>query len=97
MLTDLNNRSPSPARFGSQLILDYGDSRNLGAAVGMLSTSTSLEEQLELLEYLHSCVGLDYTVSLHENIKATVKELLEEVYQMSAKVFLFAHCLLIYS
>lgn len=80
------NRSPSPAKAG-QLVLEFGNPQMLTAAVDFLSTSGSLQEQIELLDYIRSCHSdLTCVLNLKENGKATVLELLEEVYQKSSKV-----------
>ncbi|ORX67931.1 phosphorylase kinase alphabeta [Linderina pennispora] len=60
------------------LTLQIGDASQVLAAEEALAASTNLYDQAELLTYLSSCHGLDHRI---HRLDATVRELLEEVYE----------------
>ncbi|KAI1307326.1 hypothetical protein EDD11_004512 [Mortierella claussenii] len=67
--------------------LTLGDPSNLEAAQNMLSLSVNLYDQIDLLQYLLSCHGMDFYVI---NLDATVQTLLEEVYFKSLQLKLWS-------
>ncbi|KAI8324254.1 phosphorylase kinase alphabeta [Martensiomyces pterosporus] len=71
---DTSAANPNPAPV---LVLQVGDSSQVGAAEEALASSANLCDQAELLSYLASCGGLEHRV---HSLDATVRELLEEVY-----------------
>ncbi|TPX45369.1 hypothetical protein SeMB42_g04038 [Synchytrium endobioticum] len=58
------------------LTLTLGDPSHIERAIKLLSETANLYDQIDLLHYLHSCNGLDFSVG---NL-GTVKSLVEEVY-----------------
>ena len=58
------------------LNLTLGDTSFIKDSIEMLATSTNLYDQVDLLHYIFSCHGLDYTIK----DLGTVRALLEEVY-----------------
>lgn len=61
---------------GPALVLTLGDHSNVQSAIDVLRTSSNLYDQIDLLHYLHSCHGPDFTV----DGLSTVSKLIEEVY-----------------
>ena len=61
---------------GPALVLTLGDHSNVQAAIDVLKTSSNLYDQIDLLHYLHSCHGPDFSI----NGLSTVSKLMEEVY-----------------
>ncbi|KAJ3379922.1 hypothetical protein HDU84_006316 [Entophlyctis sp. JEL0112] len=58
------------------LTLNLGDSSNVQAAIELLNVSTNIYDQIDLLHYLYSCHGLDFSIGQ----LGTTRSLLEEVY-----------------
>ncbi|KAG0323867.1 hypothetical protein BGZ99_002400 [Dissophora globulifera] len=67
--------------------LTLGDPSSMEAAMSMLSLSVNLYDQIDLLQYLLSCQGMDFYVS---NLDASVRTLLEEVYFKSLQLKLWS-------
>ncbi|KAJ3104027.1 hypothetical protein HDU97_009574 [Phlyctochytrium planicorne] len=74
------------ASTGEFLSLTLGDGSNVNAAINLLKSSANLFDQIDLLHYLHSCVGNDFTV---EGLD-TVSSLLEEVYAKARELKLWS-------
>jgi hypothetical protein len=71
------------------LLLALADPSQLSAAMEMLKHSTNLHDQVDLLHYVYSCNDLNFVISLNDGVFATVRELLEEVYQKAASLKLW--------
>ncbi|KAG0371137.1 hypothetical protein BGZ54_010111 [Gamsiella multidivaricata] len=67
--------------------LTLGDPSQMDAAMNMLATSVNLYDQIDLLQYLLSCQGMEFYVS---NLDATVQSMLEEVYFKSLQLKLWS-------
>ncbi|KAI9257275.1 glycosyl hydrolases family 15-domain-containing protein [Phascolomyces articulosus] len=72
--------SESPA---DMLALMLGDPSQFEQAVDSLLASGNLYDQIDLLQYLASCQPIDYYI---DQLQATIKELLEEVYLKSMRL-----------
>lgn len=68
------------------LSLTLGEASQIKAAAHLLSQSPNLHDQIDLLHYLHSCGGLKMDVDLNDLGKASIQELLEEVYSKAARM-----------
>ncbi|KAG0198605.1 hypothetical protein BGX28_007964 [Mortierella sp. GBA30] len=77
----------SPDGNMESLGLTLGDPSSMEAAQNMLAISVNLYDQIDLLQYLLSCQGADYIVSI---LDATVQTLLEEVYFKSLQLKLWS-------
>ncbi|TPX33444.1 hypothetical protein SmJEL517_g03657 [Synchytrium microbalum] len=75
-VTTAMERTTSPTPTSEMLTLTLGDPSHIDQAVSTLSESSNMYEQIDLLHYLFSCNGLDYSVGG----LGTVRNLLEEVY-----------------
>ncbi|KAF9292314.1 hypothetical protein BGZ68_008279 [Mortierella alpina] len=77
----------SPDGSMESLGLTLGDPSSMEAAQNMLSISVNLYDQIDLLQYMLSCHGPDYVVSI---LDAPVQTLLEEVYFKSLQLKLWS-------
>ncbi|KAI9492467.1 glycosyl hydrolases family 15-domain-containing protein [Zychaea mexicana] len=74
--------SESPAA-SDMLSLMLGDTSQFQQALESLVASVNLYDQIDLLQYLASCQPIDFYI---EELQATIKELLEEVYLKSMRL-----------
>ncbi|RUP49014.1 hypothetical protein BC936DRAFT_143481 [Jimgerdemannia flammicorona] len=85
--------SASPGSAGTEdsaaepVSFTLGDSSMTEQAITSLCASVNLYDQIDLLQYLHSCHGFDFSISA---LGATVRELLEEVYFKSLQLKLWS-------
>ncbi|KAI8846484.1 glycosyl hydrolases family 15-domain-containing protein [Chytridium lagenaria] len=78
-LTISSDSPTSPCGYqnvGDMLTLTLGDHSNVDSAIRLLKSSSNLFDQIDLLHYLHSCLGPNHAI---EGL-AEISALLEEVY-----------------
>ena len=73
--TDLNHSPPKPPSIS--LNFEMGNPQFSKEAVQFLLICDNLYDQLDILQYLHSCFGLHYLIN---DLNATISELLQEIY-----------------
>ena len=83
MRTSISERSTQSEDSTIHFVL--GNPAHINHAMDALRESASLQDQVDLLHYISSCRGHNYTVDLKEMGKGTVRELLDEVYQKAAQ------------
>ncbi|KAI8147513.1 glycosyl hydrolases family 15-domain-containing protein [Fennellomyces sp. T-0311] len=82
--TDSSDRPLSESPAGSDMLsLMLGDTSQFPQAVESLVASVNLYDQIDVLQYLASCQPIDFYI---EQLNATIKELLEEVYLKSMRL-----------
>lgn len=69
------------------LSLVLNDPSQLSAAISALTSSNNLFDQIDLLQYISSCHGLDFFVEL---LSSSVRDLIEEVYLKSLSMKLWS-------
>ncbi|KAK9727373.1 hypothetical protein K7432_001905 [Basidiobolus ranarum] len=76
--TEDSESDPESAITVDMLALTLGDATQVPAALSLLSSTTNMFDQMDLLHYLHSCHGSEFYV---ETLMATVGVLVEEIYK----------------
>ncbi|KAJ3112618.1 hypothetical protein HDU96_004369 [Phlyctochytrium bullatum] len=89
----ISTEAPTPANgatthgaMAEVLTLSLGDHVNIGPAIELLKSSANLFDQIDLLHYLYSCLGLEHSIDGLGKVSA----LLEEVYAKARELKLWS-------